>query len=61
MAICRLRTYNQSQKVIKHQLKQLLTAAIHERNWNKADTYKNKIDETRIEIEKILKTINGEI
>lgn len=45
----------------EHQLKQLLTAAIHERNWKKADTYKNKIDETRIEIEKILKTINGEL
>lgn len=45
----------------EHQLKQYLTQAIHERNWQKADTYKIKIDETRNKIEKILKTINGEI
>jgi len=43
----------------EHQLKQQLTQAIHERNWQKADTYKIKIDETKKEIETILKTIGA--
>jgi len=41
----------------EHQLKQQLTQAIHERNWQKADTYKIKIDETKKEIETILNNI----